>query len=280
MPELLNLKNITMPSVKKYEITSFAGIDLSSAPADIDKKRSPDAPNMMPDSKGNPIKRTGFFLLKNYGGRINGAFVFKEKMLIHAGDSLFLDGEKIWEGMANEISSAQIIGEKLYIFDGFETLVFDGNDVHPLSDEAYIPTVLISKYADECERETLLFGNGTSTRFILEHEPKEVISLTVGKMSTDYRIENGILIFETAPKDGEEIILRAKYQNEPGGKLKEEFNLISRRWRESFYCDTGTEKDFCLSKNELAEGTVRAWVMDEHGEFIEKIEAEDFFVDR
>ena len=151
MPELINFGKSSGPSKKVLEITSFAGIDLSSAPADIDRRRSPDAPNMMPDSKGNPIKRTGFFLSKNYGARINGAFVFGEKTVIHAGDSLFIDGEKVWDGMADKISTGQIIGNKLYIFDGFEALVCDGTDAHPLSDEAYIPTVLISKNADECE---------------------------------------------------------------------------------------------------------------------------------
>ena len=80
MPVAMNFSGGNVPAKNILEISSFRGVDLSSAPADIDKSRSPDAPNMMPDSKGNPIKRTGFFLSENYGGRINGAFVFgKEK---------------------------------------------------------------------------------------------------------------------------------------------------------------------------------------------------------
>ena len=66
MPGSLNFEKENSKAKKVLEITSFAGVDLSSAKADIDRKRSPDAPNMMPDSKGNPIKRTGFFLLKNF----------------------------------------------------------------------------------------------------------------------------------------------------------------------------------------------------------------------
>ena len=170
MPAAINFKNAVVPAKKVFEITSFAGIDLSSAPADIDKKRSPDAPNIMPDSKGNPVKRPGFLFTQKLPGRINGSFKLGDRRIIHAGDALFLDGEKIWDGMADEISSGQVLKDKLYIFDGFEALVFDGNDVSPLTEKAYIPTVLISKNADECTRETVLKGNGTSTKFILDHK--------------------------------------------------------------------------------------------------------------
>ena len=128
MPEMLNFGSAPRPVKKVLEITSFAGVDLSSAPADINRKRSPDAPNMIPDSKGNPMTRTGFALFGSFEGRINGAFKLGEHRIIHAGDSLFIDGEKKWEAMANEISTGQIIKDALYIFDGFEALVCDGND--------------------------------------------------------------------------------------------------------------------------------------------------------
>ena len=59
------------PSVKRniFEINKFKGVDLSSAPAQIDIKRSPDAPNMIGDLLGKPVKRTGYKLVKNYGGK-------------------------------------------------------------------------------------------------------------------------------------------------------------------------------------------------------------------
>ena len=270
MPAIMNFSGGSVPAKRILEITSFRGVDLSSAPADIDKSRSPDAPNMMPDSRGNPIKRTGFFLSENYGARINGAFVFGEHIVIHAGTKLFIDGKKVWDGMADDISTGQIIKEKLYIFDGLEALVCDGEDAWPLSEEAYIPTVLISKNADECERETVLKGDGMSRHFILEHKVEQVISLTVNGNSADYKIEGESIVFTTAPVQGAEIVFKAKYKNEPGGVLKEEFNLISTRWKESFLCDTGTEKDFTLSKEKLSKGKVKAWVMDENGEWLEK----------
>ena len=280
MPKILNFENYSAPVKKILEITSFAGIDLSSAPADVDRRRSPDAPNMMPDALGNPVKRPGYTFVENLGGRINGSFALGEKRVIHAGDSLFLDGEKIWDGMADEISTAQVIGERLYIFDGFEALVFDGNDVHPLCDGAYVPTVLISKNADEAEIETVLKGDGMSTEFSVEHGAKEIISVSVGGLSTEYSFADGKIVFESAPAEGNEIRIKVLAGQEPGGNLKEEFNLISRRWKESFLCRTGTEKKFSLSKKHLSEGAIMAWVMDENGGMIEKTEGEDFFADR
>ena len=113
MPGKINFKNIPENSPKILEITSFAGIDLSSAPADIDKKRSPDAPNMMPDSKGNPIKRTGFSLFKKCEGRINGAFVFGKHLVIHAGKNLFIDDK------ADEYVYANATIKFLYHLDFF-----------------------------------------------------------------------------------------------------------------------------------------------------------------
>lgn len=280
MPAMLNFSGGSSPVKKVLEITSFAGIDLSSAPADIDIKRSPDAINMMPDSKGNPIKRPGFEFVRNLPGRINGSFALGDKRIIHAGDALFLDGEKIWDGMADEISSGQVLKDKLYIFDGFEALVFDGNDVSPLTEKAYIPTVLISKNADECTRETVLKGNGMSTKFILDHKPTEIYSLTVNGASAEYSISGEEITFSAAPEDNAEIILKARYVNEPGGSAKEEFNLISRRWKESFLCDTGTERSFTLSQKYLSEEEVIISVKDENGNWQQKTEGTDFSVDR
>lgn len=280
MPEMLNFGSAPRPVKKVLEITSFAGVDLSSAPADINRKRSPDAPNMIPDSKGNPMKRTGFALFESFEGRINGAFKLGEHRIIHAGDSLFIDGEKKWEGMANEISTGQIIKDALYIFDGFEALVCDGNDAWPLSEKAYIPTVLISKNADFAERETVLKGDGLTKEFTLEHRPLRIISVESTGETASATIDGDRVVFDAAPAEGEEVSVKAYCAQAPGGAIKEEFNLISSRWKESFLCDTGTESVFSLSKEGLSEGAVRAWVMDDSGSWNEKTEDVDFTVDR
>lgn len=280
MPKVLNFGDTATPQKKVLQITSFAGIDLSSAPADIDKKRSPDAPNMMPDNRGNPIKRTGFSLIKNYGGRINGCFFLGAQKIIHAGKKLFANEREIWDGMADEISSAQALDGKLYIFDGEHAIIYNGTEAFPLCDAAYIPTVLISKNADFAEKGTVLKGDGTSTEFYLESTPKEIKEVTVDGTSTEYTSENGKITFESAPKENAKIVIKAVFEQEPGGSTKEEFNLISERWKESFLCSTGTESVFTLSKTGLSKGKVKAWVLDEEGNWQEKTENEDFSVDR
>lgn len=135
------------PSVKKsvYAVSKFKGIDLSSAPAQIDERRSPDAPNMIGDLLGKPIKRTGYHLVRNYNGKINGRWEILGHEVIHAGQNLYIDGNFVWSGMKNEKSTAQTVGDKLYIFDGEEPVVCDGEDAWAVADEAYIPTVFISK---------------------------------------------------------------------------------------------------------------------------------------
>ncbi len=135
------------PSVRKsvFTIDNFKGIDLSSAPAQIDKRRSADAPNMISDLFGKPVKRMGYHLVKNYGGKINGHWELFGHEIIHSGKNIFFDGKQIWSGMNDAKSTAQVIGEKLYIFDGKEPVVCDAEHIYPLADDAYVPTVFISK---------------------------------------------------------------------------------------------------------------------------------------
>ncbi len=148
MPSQMNFPAVAAPQRRTWTVNSFRGIDLSSSPTDIDKSRSPDAPNMMPDAKGNPIKRPGFSLIKTYEGRINGRYQITGHEVIHAGRNLYIDGALTYTGMADRRSTGQVIVDKLYIFDGEEALICDGEDAYELSYDAYIPTVLISKNAD------------------------------------------------------------------------------------------------------------------------------------
>ena len=280
MPELLKFDNTGAQERKVLEITSFAGVDLSSAPGDISKNRSPYAPNMMPDNIGNPIKRTGFLLYESFGERINGVYKLGEHRIVHAGTKLYLDGAQIRDGLNDEISSAEVVGEKLWLFDGKEALAIDENGAVLISDIAYVPTVLISKNADFAEREIMLAGDGYTKKFALEYKVSRFVSAKIDGTSTAAEIIDGNVVFDTAPGSGTKISVLIEAKQEPGGSIKEEFNLISRRWKESFLCDTGTESVFTLSKTGLSDGKIKAFIMDEEGNFIEKIEGTDFTADR
>jgi hypothetical protein len=167
------------PTVKRsvFNIENFKGIDLSSSPSQIDAARSPDAPNMIGDLLGKPSKRTGFQLVKNYGGQINGRWEILGHEVIHAGTKLFLDGAVVWSGMKNEKSTAQTVGEKIYIFDGEDPIICDGEDAWPLADEAYIPTVFISKEPSgggtAYEDVNLLSNYFTDSFYVSEENAKE-----------------------------------------------------------------------------------------------------------
>ena len=135
------------PTIRKnvFLVDAFRGIDLSSAPASVDKTRSPDAPNMISDLMGKPVKRCGFGLCEHYDGRINGHWKIKGHEVVHAGNKFYIDKRQCWTGGNDKKSVGQIIGENLYIFDGLCALKCDGNDIYPISYDAYIPTVTISR---------------------------------------------------------------------------------------------------------------------------------------
>ena len=96
-----------------------------------------------------------------------------EKILVHAGTALYLDSQKIYEGMADERSCGRQFYGKLFIFDGKKALCYgefekekteetpektaaDGDAekeekpekefmVKTLEDAAYIPTIIVSR---------------------------------------------------------------------------------------------------------------------------------------
>lgn len=236
MPELLAVDKAPTISKSTMVVTNFKGIDLTTSPNDISEARSPDAINMIPDNNGNPTKRPGFSLIRNYEGRINGHWKINEHDVIHAGTNLYIDGAHTYSGMADRLSTGQIIKDKLYIFDGECALVCDGEDAYELFYDAYIPTVLISKNADfyteggetktqepggskneafnlisDTWRESFLCPTGTETTFTLSENKlsKKTVTAKVQNSSgvwqdkiegTDFTVDrvNGKVVFSTA----------------------------------------------------------------------------------
>lgn len=159
------------PSRSVVKIETFKGVDLNSSPSNVETYRSPNAPNMMRDVPGKVRKRQGYEKTATYGGRINGVHILRvvdsdvDKILIHAGDKLYLNGEVIHEGMNDERSVGRQFYGKMFIFDGKKALCygeFEAKEaaaaeeteeeekpkvweVRALEDEAYIPTVIISR---------------------------------------------------------------------------------------------------------------------------------------
>ena len=152
-----------------YRIDIFKGADLTSNEVDMDPGRSPSCPNMIRSTPGKVRKRMGYYREATYNGRINGAWEVNGALYVHAGTRLYRNGIILAgsnatasltsvsnTGMADTLSSGVIIDGTFCIFDGttarrVSTKTINGSTAYfcePLSDAAYIPTVMISKNPD------------------------------------------------------------------------------------------------------------------------------------
>lgn len=157
------------PGRSVFKIENFKGADLSSNEVDMDPGRSPSCPNMIRSTPGKVRKRMGYYRKGIYNGRINGAWEVNGALYIHAGTKLYrndiiLAGSSAAAsltsvsdtGLTDTLSSAVVIDGTLCIFDGttarrVSTKTIDGSTAYfcePLSDAAYVPTVMISKNPD------------------------------------------------------------------------------------------------------------------------------------
>lgn len=159
MPRPAPMQNIPQVSIKTIELSKFKGVDLSSSVTNVDIKRSPSAPNMMPSDDGFPVKRKGYHtVLTNLSGAVHAAYSLTAggavHELIHAGTVLYKverskNGEQttavLYTGMANAPSCAVQLGGKLWILDGKTYLVYDAKTIRPVSEVATIPKITIAK---------------------------------------------------------------------------------------------------------------------------------------
>lgn len=140
----------------KYSATIeyFRGIDLLNSPSNVDESRSPAAPNMIRDQVGKVRKRMGYTTRATApnGGRINGVHFLNGERLIHAGTKLYKLAGAEWtelaDGMADARSKSFSFDGKLYLLDGNTYRVYDGTAVKAVSEEAYVPTIIISRSPD------------------------------------------------------------------------------------------------------------------------------------
>lgn len=156
--------SVPSPPARGVEvIEEFRGVDLNSSPTVVDKTRSPEAPNMMRDVPGKIRKRQGYEKLKEYEGRINGVYWLNGDMFVHAGTKLYLNDTVLYSSMADERSVGRQFFGKLFVLDGKKALCYGEfvkagqEDVEneeekekewkltTLEDEAYVPTIIISR---------------------------------------------------------------------------------------------------------------------------------------
>ncbi len=144
---------------KRYD--KFAGADFSTDAASISASHASDMRNMIADSGGCPEKRVGYKTVLSLESQINGIFKLGDKYVIHAGDKMYVwDGESeplvSLEGVNDAKSTALEFRKKLYILTGKDFLVFDGEKVIHVHDEAFIPSVTM--YGETYQPFNLLTG--------------------------------------------------------------------------------------------------------------------------
>ena len=174
----------------------FRGVDYSVDSSLVSEYRSPYAPNLISDIGGLPEKRVGWRSLHRTEGRINGLFHCvidgKEHRVAHVGTKIYRwdeeAAEAIFEGINDARSTSFFMGGKLYLLTGAEYLVFDGETVKDVCEEAYVPLVMASKNPDgtggaRIDDVNLLtrkqtegfYGNETDKVFHLSKSPVESV---------------------------------------------------------------------------------------------------------
>jgi hypothetical protein len=135
----------------------FGGVDFSVDSSLVDKNRSPWAPNMIADvGEGMPEKRVGWRTLFKVDAPIHGIFAAEfmsaRHLLVHGGTKMYLapaaagdEPKLLREGLKQSKSAALLLGGKLWIVTGGEYLVYDGVELKPVSEAAYIPTTVIGR---------------------------------------------------------------------------------------------------------------------------------------
>ena len=148
------MAQFTVPTqAKEYsaKVEYFRGVDLNNSPSNVDKTRSPAAPHMIRDQVGKVRKRTGYHTIGTMpeGAKVWAVHRLGKETLVHAGEQLYLwdggDGFEALGKMAAARSRGFIFDEKLYLLDGETYQVYDGEKLQAVSENAYVPTVIISR---------------------------------------------------------------------------------------------------------------------------------------
>lgn len=221
---------------KRYE--HFRGVDFSVDASAVSDSRSPDALNLIADSGGFPEKRLGWRVLKDETDvenirqfiiekPVNGLFYFGDgKFVAHGGSKLYLwdkqhapqpvcDENGVPYQIKNAKSCAFLFENRLYLLTGEEYLVFDGERLKPVYEEAFVPTTMIAatpagvgeryQYANMLtpKRKNTFVADGTTALYQLDS--KNIASVEEIKVNGElcsaftFDAAAGTVSFETAP---------------------------------------------------------------------------------
>ena len=211
--------------ITRTRYAAFRGADFSTDPSLVESCRSPLCTNIVADGGGMPQKRLGWRRLwqkdKPVYGLFAGRFDGAEKKLAHIGTALYAwDDEtaptEILTGLPERRSRAAYLAGKLWIVTGAGFYVYDGTAAHRASQNAYVPTTVITRSptggGQSYENVNMLTPyrknafqtDGTATDFQLDGDidaTGTVRAWVFGEETTAFTLdrEKGIIKMTTAP---------------------------------------------------------------------------------
>ena len=238
------------PQIHVYQNNRFLGADFTSDASTVDDTKSPNTVNMTRSVPGKVRKRMGYVEAYDYGRQINGVhhLATTDIWLIHSGTSLYY---------LNVVREANWIDTP-------------GNEV-----------------IDETER-NILFRTGKNGGNVIYEGMAESRSVSF-ELNQKLIILDGkkALVYDgttVQPLEDAAYIPTITFEKLPsgGGTSLDDLNLLTPYFIEEYMVDSthAQDVDFYLTFGELDDTTVKAWVLDGNGEWIEKIENTDFTVDR
>ena len=227
------------------QLKSFAGINTSVTPTQINDNQSPDMLNFNVDERGALNKRTGYkkiFDTPIDNASITGLFEFRmngiNQMLIGCGDKFYrYENDKIIlinESLSGDRLDMFYIGDKAYFLNGRDYFSYDGSVCKTV--EPYIPTISMSKDpagGGTALEDFNLLGSGFQDSFSadgvakafvlslknLDTTPIKVVVDAVEKvLTTDYTVdfETGIVTFIATPPKGTNNVVITAYKTQAG----------------------------------------------------------------
>jgi len=238
------------PAKQVYEATSFLGADFTSESSTVDDTKSPNVENMIRSVPGKIRKRMGYQKLFDYGAPIYGVHHLSttDVWLVHAGTKLYNlrapKGSDWKDHLENEVVDEEQSNIVLLNGDVEETVVYSNMAQHrSVSFQLNQKLVILDGHKAK-------IYDGDTVRTI--EEIAYIPTLTISK---NY---NG------------------------GGTDYEPLNLLQPAFIEQFLVksDQGTVKSFQLTFGGLDATTVKAWLLNGQGQWIQKTEGTDFSVNR
>lgn len=186
---------------KTFSIEEFKGVDFSSSPIEIDKRRSPNAKNII-NNNGYNESRNGYKILNTIGNCVNGIWNIDTKkgelFLAHSGDSLYECSNDFSEfvcllsGMNNARSTGIYFNEYLVIFDGNRTVLYsdfgNGYEAKFLDECGRVPTTSIARDST---------GGGTDYEKVNLICPYQINTFLPEKIQKETISETGEVVYES-----------------------------------------------------------------------------------